>query len=95
MTRKTWEEVRAKRLEVPTAREAYWQADRAHRIGEEVRRLREERGLSQRQLGELMGASQSVIARLEAGGVEPTIATLDRVANALNVALDIHFAKTA
>ena len=95
MTRRTWQEVRAERLTAPEARDAYWQASRAHRIGEEVRRLREERGLSQRELAERMGASQSVIARLEAGAVEPTIATLDRVAAALGVELDIHFAKSA
>ena len=95
MTRETWQDLKSKRLSQPAVREGYWQAARAYRIGEEVRRLREERGLSQRQLGERMGASQSVIARLEAGGVEPTIATLDRVAAALNMALDIHFAKSA
>lgn len=95
MSRKNWQDLRAKRFGVPAAREGYWQAERAYQIGDEVRRLREERGLSQRELGERMGATQSVIARLEAGGVEPTIATLDRVAAALEVELDIHFAKSA
>lgn len=95
MARRAWQDVRTKRLSTPAAREAYGQAARAHRIGEEVRRLREQRGLSQRQLGERMGVAQSVIARLEAGGVEPTLATLDRVAAALDVALDIHFAESA
>ena len=95
MARRRWQELRAERLGAPAARDAYWQAARAYRIGAEVRRLREERGLSQRELAERMGTSQSVIARLEAGGVEPTIATLDRVAAALDVELDIHFAKSA
>lgn len=95
MARQKWQEIRARRLQEPAARDAYWQAARAHRIGEEVRRLREERGWSQRELAERMGATQSVIARLEAGGVEPTIATLDRVAAALKVELDIRFATSA
>ena len=95
MTRTKWQDLKNKRLGRPAARQAYAETERAYRIGEEVKRLREERGLSQRELGERMGTSQSVIARLEAGGVEPTIATLDRVAAALDVALDIRFAKSA
>jgi transcriptional regulator with XRE-family HTH domain len=64
---------------------------RAFQIGEEVRRLRSERGLSQQELAERMGVAQSVVARLEAGGVEPRVSTLDRVAQALGVELAIHF----
>ena len=95
MSRKTWQEVRATRLAPPAARSAYWRAQRAFQIGEEVRRLRIAAGLSQRQLADKMGSSQFVIARLEAGGVEPTLATLDRVASALGADLDIHFAAIA
>jgi ribosome-binding protein aMBF1 (putative translation factor) len=95
MSRKSWQDVRTKRLATPAARDAYWRAERASQIGEEVRRLREAAGLSQRQLAEKMGSTQSVIARLEAGGVEPTLATLDRVAAALGAGLDVHFAATA
>ncbi len=95
MARKAWKDFRSTRLGSPAAREGYVRAQRAYQIGEEVRRLREAAGLSQRELAERMGSSQSVVARLEAGGVEPTLATLDRVAAALGADLDIHFAKTA
>ena len=94
MSRKSWQDVRTKRLASPAARDAYWRAERASQI-EEVRRLREAAGLSQPQLAEKMASTQSVIARLEAGGVEPTLATLDRVAAALGADLDVHFAATA
>lgn len=95
MSRRNWKDLRSERLAAPEAREGYWRAQRAYQIGQEVRRLREGAGLSQRQLAEKMGSTQSVIARLEAGGVEPTLATLDRVAAALGADLDIHFAATA
>lgn len=95
MSRRTWQDVRVDRLATPAAREGYWRTQRAYQLGEEARRLREAAGLSQRQLAEKMGSTQSVIARLEAGGVEPTLATLDRVAAALGADLDIHFAATA
>jgi len=89
--RRTWNELRAERLAEPEAQHAYWAAMRAFQIGEEVRRLRAERGLSQQELAQRMGVAQSVVARLEAGGVEPRLSTLDRVAQALGVELKVHF----
>lgn len=56
-------------------------------IAEQVAREREARGLSQRELGELTGTTQSAIARLESGGRPPRIDTLLRIANALDCAL--------
>jgi HTH-type transcriptional regulator / antitoxin HipB len=92
MTRqRTWNELRAERLAHPQARQAYETAMRAFYLGEEVRRLRADRGLSQQELADRMGVSQSVVARLEAGGVEPRLSTLDRVAQALGVELKVHF----
>ena len=91
MTRPTWEETRNRRLAAPEAQQAYWQAHRAYLLGGEVRRLREQEGISQRQLADRMGSTQSVVARLEAGGVEPSLKTLERAAAALGVTLDIAF----
>ncbi len=94
MSRREWSELRAERLATPEARQAYWAAARAFRIGEEVRRLRIERGLSQQELAGRMGLPQSAIARLEAGRVEPRLSTLDRVAQTLGVELAVHFLPT-
>jgi HTH-type transcriptional regulator/antitoxin HipB len=91
MSRRAWSELRAERLATLEASRAYCDAARAFQIGEEVRRLRMERGLSQQELAQRMGLPQSVIARLEAGGVEPRLSTLDRVAQALGVQLEVHF----
>lgn len=91
MSRRTWSDLRAERLARPGAQDAYEQAARAFYLGEEVRRLRTEQGLSQRELAQRTGVPQSVIARLEAGGVEPRLSTLDRVAQALGVRLDVQF----
>ncbi len=91
MSRRSWSDLRADRLAAPEAQRSYLAAARAFRIGEEVRRLRIEAGLSQRELAERMGVTQSVIARLEAGGVEPRLSTLDLVAQALGVEVDVRF----
>jgi ribosome-binding protein aMBF1 (putative translation factor) len=53
-------------------------------IAEQVSSHRRGRGLSQAELAELCGTTQSAIARLESGGRPPRIDTLLRVANALD-----------
>jgi transcriptional regulator with XRE-family HTH domain len=46
-------------------------------------------GLSQAQLAELCGTTQSAIARLESGGRPPRIDTLQRIATALDCDLAV------
>ena len=56
-------------------------------VAEKVAHRRKERGLSQAELAELTGTTQSAIARLEAGGRPPRIDTLLRIAEALDCEL--------
>ncbi len=53
-------------------------------IAGRVAERRGELGLSQRELAELTGTTQSAIARLETGGRPPRIDTLLRIADALD-----------
>jgi ribosome-binding protein aMBF1 (putative translation factor) len=53
-------------------------------IADQVAAQRRARGLSQAELAELCGTTQSAIARLESGGRPPRIDTLLRIANALD-----------
>ena len=89
--RENWYDLRDRRLGSPAARAGYEQARAAYEIGRMVREVREARGLSQRQLAERMGTTQSVVGRLEAGGSKPTIVTLERVAHALGLRLEVRF----
>ncbi len=57
------------------------------RIAEQVVEQRRARGLSQKELAELTGTTQSAIARLETGGRPPRIDTLLRIAEALDCEL--------
>jgi ribosome-binding protein aMBF1 (putative translation factor) len=54
---------------------------------EQVATRRQELGLSQRELAERVGTTQSAIARLERGGRPPRIDTLLRIADALDCEL--------
>jgi transcriptional regulator with XRE-family HTH domain len=56
-------------------------------IASAVADQRRGRGLSQRELAELTGTTQSAIARLERGGRPPRIDTLLRIAEALDCQL--------
>ena len=58
-------------------------------MGERIARERMRRTLSQRELAELTGTTQSAIARLEAGRRAPRLDTLLRVANALDCVLEL------
>ena len=91
MSRKNWDQVKVERLATDAARDGYERARRAFEMGERVRLLREEHGLSQRELAERIGSTQPAIARLEAGGVTPSLGTLEKIAEALDTALVIDF----
>jgi len=56
-------------------------------IAQQVATRRGELGLSQQQLAELVGTTQSAIARLESGGRPPRIDTLLNIAAALDCEL--------
>jgi len=62
------------------------------RIAEEIYRIRNERGLSQKELADLTKTHQSVIARLEDANYQGySIKTLTRVARALGCKLFVEF----
>lgn len=52
---------------------------------ERLSEMREARGLTQDAVASLMGTSQPVVARLEAGGRDPRLSTVERYAAALGV----------
>ena len=56
-------------------------------IGKNIRFARLQRGLTQKQLGDLCGMADSAIRRYELGRGNPKRETLQRIANALNVTL--------
>lgn len=92
MARKSWTDVRGTRLRNPAARAGYEYARRAYELAERVRGLREASEMSQSELARRIGSTQPAIARLEAGGVAPSIETLERIAEALDLKLVVEFA---
>ena len=56
-------------------------------IGKRVKKLREERKIPQQDLAAKCNIEKSNLSRLEAGGTNPTIYTLKRIADNLEVSL--------
>lgn len=54
---------------------------------ENIKRIRIEKGFTQKQLGKLCGMADSAIRRYESGRAKPKIETAQRIANALGVPL--------
>ncbi|MDR2160583.1 MAG: helix-turn-helix domain-containing protein [Desulfovibrio sp.] len=68
---------------------AWEEAREEFSIAREIIRTRVAAGMSQKELAEKIGTTQSVIARLESGGHTPSLSTLKRVAEATHSKLSI------
>jgi len=60
------------------------EGDMSH-LGERVKSLREDRDLSQRELGEAIGVRQSTISEIERGSNNPSWSTLQSLAKFFDV----------
>ena len=95
MARTTLNEIKTRCLEQMAASEraafdvTYSATKLALEVGEQFRNARETAGLTQRDLASLMGTSQAAIARLEAGGMGATLTTLQKVAAALHLKVEV------
>ena len=56
-------------------------------VGKHIQKLRELKGISQQDLAAKCNFEKSNMSRLEAGRVNPTLSTLEKVANALDITL--------
>jgi ribosome-binding protein aMBF1 (putative translation factor) len=56
-------------------------------VGKNIQRIRESKGISQQELAAKCNFEKSNMSRLEAGRVNPTLSTLEKVAKALDISL--------
>lgn len=67
-------------------------SDISKQLGERIRMLRQNRGLSQEKLGEKADLNTSFIGQIERGGKKPTIETLEKIVIALDTTFEELFA---
>jgi transcriptional regulator with XRE-family HTH domain len=58
-------------------------------VGENIRRIRQERGLTLKQLGDMLGVSEAYIRAYESGRRNPKIKSLEALAQALSVNVEV------
>lgn len=56
-------------------------------VGENIRAMRKEHGLTQKELGKLSGINEVQIRQYELGKANPKIETLEKIANALSISV--------
>ena len=78
-------------LKHPEVKEAYDELSLALSIAKKLISERLKAKLTQKEVAEIMGTTQSVVARLESGAQLPSIKAIKRYANALGKVLEIRF----
>ena len=76
-------------MEDPEFRKEYAQADREYALVAQLIRARMAAKLTQAEVAKRLGTTQSAIARLEGGRVSPSVATLQRYAEATGARLTV------
>jgi HTH-type transcriptional regulator/antitoxin HipB len=90
-----WKDGLSEKRATPEYEAAYEEARRSYELGKAIRERRLALGITQTELAERAGMTQSAVSRLEAGGMTPTIGLLDRVAAALDADLVVAIAPHA
>jgi DNA-binding XRE family transcriptional regulator len=80
---KTLAEMKAELMQDPSFVAAWAEADAEYSVIEAMIRARVAAGLTQAEVAERAGTTQSAIARLEGGRVSPSVATLQKYAAAV------------
>jgi predicted transcriptional regulator len=83
-------ELKKRLMNNPEFRKEYAEADAEFSIIEALVKARTQAKLSQTELAKRIGTTQSAIARLEGGGVSPSLSTLRRYAEATGTKLQVN-----
>src|ERR1700687_2034002 len=73
------------------AQEKFANRETVENIGQRIRQLRESRSMTQSQLQSRSKVSRSYLSRIESGQMTPSLGTLEKISEALNVGLNRFF----
>lgn len=59
--------------------------DEAKKLGENLKRIRTDKGISQSDIAKSLGVSRGFVSNIENGKRNPTLATISRLAKAISV----------
>lgn len=87
----TFEQLKKELLSDPKARKAYEDLQPEFAIIQTIIDARVKKKISQEELAKRMGTGQAVISRLENANAKPSLSLIKRLANALNLKVELHF----
>ncbi len=58
------------------------------RLGANIRRIRQEKNLMQKEFGKKVGLDAAYLSNIETGKMNPTVTTIEKIAKALGVQVD-------
>jgi transcriptional regulator with XRE-family HTH domain len=76
---------------VEVAQDKFANQETVENIGQRIRQLRESRNMTQSQLQSRSKVSRSYLSRIESGQMTPSLGTLEKISEALNVGLNRFF----
>ena len=86
---KNWKTVRRELLKNPEVKRAYDELEPEYKLAHSLIKARLAKKMTQAELAEKSGVNQVIIARLESGTANPTVGTVNRVANTLGKELKL------
>lgn len=87
----TWKEFRKELMADPGVKKAYEDLQPEFAIVQAIIDARVKKKISQEELARRMGTGQAVISRLENANAKPSLSLIKRLANALDLKVEIHF----
>lgn len=87
----TFEELKKEILSDPKKKRLYEEIDVEYEIAIAISCARDKIGMTQQQLSKITGIDRSDISRLENAEANPTLSTLQKIADALGKKLEINF----
>lgn len=86
---KNWNKFKQELLKNPATKTEYDKLNVEYKLAADLLRARLKRKLTQTELAKKAGVSQVIIARLESGGTNPTVETVNKVSKALGKRLKL------
>lgn len=88
---KPWAQLKKELLSKPGVKKAYDDLQPEFAIVQAIIDARVKKKISQEELAKRMGTGQAVISRLENANANPSLALIKRLAEALDLKVEIHF----
>ena len=86
-----FDQLKTKLLQHPEVKAEYEKLTPQYEVIRQLIQLRQEQGISQKELAERTGLTQSAISRLESGNHNPSLAFLSRIALGMGKQLHVEF----